>query len=67
MKEKDVEKLEELMGLDLLDYQKKYLKEILKADKNEPLVFIPRRKVGSFIMMIPQVLKNERRKNECRI
>lgn len=45
MKEKDVEKLEELMGLDLLDYQKKYLKEILKADKNEPLVFIPRRKV----------------------
>ena len=45
------------MKLDLLDYQKKYLKEILKADKNEPLVFIPRRKVGSFIMVIPQALK----------
>ena len=44
-KMKDVEKLEELMGLNLLDYQKKYLKEILKTDKNEPLVFIPRRKV----------------------
>ena len=54
---KDIEKLEELMGLNLLDYQKKYLKEILKADKNEPLVFIPRRKVGSFIMVIPQALK----------
>ena len=63
---KDVEKLEELMGLNLLDYQKKYLKEILKTDKNEPLVFIPRRKVGSFIV-IPQVLKNKRRKNEYRI
>ena len=56
-KMKDVEKLEELMGLNLLDYQKKYLKEILKTDKNEPLVFIPRRKVGSFIMVIPQALK----------
>ena len=44
-KMKDVEKLEELMGLNILDYQKKYLKEILKTDKNEPLVFIPRRKV----------------------
>ena len=60
---KDVEKLEELMGLNLLDYQKKYLKEILKTDKNEPLVFIPRRKVCNFIMVISQALKNERRKN----
>lgn len=57
---KDVEKLEELMGLDLLDYQKKYLKELLKSTNDELFVFIPRRKVGSFIMAIPQILKNER-------
>lgn len=60
---KDVEKLEELMGLDLLDYQKKYLKELLKSNKDELFVIMPRRKVGSFIMVTPQILKKERRKN----
>ena len=63
MKEKDVEKLEEFFGLDLLDYQKKYLKELLKSTKEERFVIMPRRKVGSFIMVTPQILKKERRKN----
>lgn len=59
---KDVEKLEEFMGLNLLDYQKRYLKELLKSNNDELFVVMPRRKVGSFITVTPQILKNERRK-----
>lgn len=49
--------IERFWGLDLLDYQKKYLNEMLKITKDEPLIFIPRRKIGSFIMVVPQIMK----------
>lgn len=52
------------MGLNLLDYQKRYLKELLKSTNDELFVIMPRRKVGSFIMVTPQILKKERRKND---